>query len=111
MNNGPGTAICPEGTPESCFAVTHSGNFVKLPTSGDVRFHWESDGGQAKDGAYKQAPPRFHGTVTRRRVLSRIALKKMSDAFREKFRSVDFEKITEALPVRSNYLHVCSANI
>lgn len=82
--NGPGMAVCPEGTVESCVSVAHANHFVD--ESGET--HWRTSPSQ---------PPIFFGTLGRRKLFNRVALRMLREAFPE-IEVVDFEAVTAALP-------------
>ncbi len=82
--NGPGTAVCAEGTLESCRSVY----------SGTAYRHV---GAEVAWGTHPAQPPLFYGTLDRRRAFNAHMVATVRDAF-PGAPVIDFEAMTEALP-------------
>lgn len=94
-SGGPGFSQC---NGSKCVAVR---NHVEAGTSGDpLWFAWDQEGRAAAE------PPRFYGTLARRRLLNREALRFLDERGRNvasRTIVVDYDAITAALPSDFNY--------
>ena len=81
----PGRLSCPEGTPESCLAVS-GGSSVLI----DGTLQWVQRPSDVK-------PLQFYGTIDRRRSLNRIAVERVKALFPTAL-ILDYEALTAGLP-------------